>query len=261
MAKDLSIAEIDALPLGPADRARLKAHYGYDAGEQSRPAEAYDGAKLKPWGKARGDAASGKVQPAGAPAKFSAANTIGGAQVVGTPAQLQAAAAKGYVDQSHADGAWAETTGGAIAGKPAPSTKLAYSAEVPKAGGGTSTLYLSSAKPDEVETLVRNGTVSRETADRIYAAKNAGDPMQKLVSKTAPAPGMDYATKATSVDPSAYDAPLPAGKPLTSAALPGAPAPVKVSPGPQMMADGATVQPEGAYGAEVSALIKKKAGK
>lgn len=213
-----------------------------EAPYQSRDASAYDGAKLKPWGKTRGDSMSGSPTPKPATPDyvFPGAGPLAGNTYTASPYEAQVGAAQGIVDKPAADAVWAETQGGPIAGVGYPSEKYAvnYSANVPvwstddssKETKQKAPLFMQSAKPDEVEKLVSMGVISRTTADKIYAKRNEEDPMQKMRAKTPPAPGMDYAPSASGLPPEAFAAPLPAGKPLTSPALPAAPAPAPVAP-------------------------------
>ena len=204
---------------------------------QSRPMSAYEGAALKAWGPSRGGAPG--PQPTPAVAKDWASGRTddwyadGGpvnpeASVEGSLMSMQEGAAKGYVNRPGAEILWAESTGGDVAGKPSPIPKIEkgikYSANVPVQGapGKTAPLFLTSAKPDEVESLVAKGVISRATADKIMAKRNEGDPMQKMRAKTAPAPGMDWAPSASSLPPETF-APAPVSS--TSPVLPAAPKP------------------------------------
>jgi hypothetical protein len=238
-----------------------------DAPYQSRPMEAYDGAALKPWGPMRGGVAGPAMAAPAAPGQwgFTGTGPMQGWDFNGDAQLAQEGAAKGYVDPAQADMMWAETTGGPSAGFAPPREKIAkgikYSANVPvddgdKPSGKTAPLFMTTAKPDEVERLVTLGVITRATADKIYSKRNEGDPMQKLRAKTAPSPGMDWAPSASSLPPDHFDAPLPAGKPLTSPALPAAPAPVQVTP-PQPMAAGAAAQPEDDYAGAIAWSRKK----
>lgn len=193
-----------------------------DAPYQSRDQSAYDGAKLKPWGPTRADSVTGapnKKAPTEQPYEFPGAGPAEGSPVFLTPKEAVEGAGQGWVDPAQAEWTHNDVTGGAVAGKPVPKFDAAYSANVPKDGGGTAPLFLQSGKPDEVEKLVSMNIISRATADKIYAKRNEGDPMQKLVQKTPPKPGMDWAPSASSVGP----APTPST--VTSPALPAAPAP------------------------------------
>ena len=199
---------------------------------QSRPMSAYEGAALRAWGPSRGGAPGPQPTPDDPEANdlwWSKGGPVNpGATVETTLMGLQEGAAKGYVKPEGAAEAWAESTGGDVAGYPSPVPKIEkgikYSANVPVQGspGKTAPLFLTSAKPDEVEALVAKNVISRATADKILAKRNENDPMQKLRAKTAPSPGMDWAPSAASLPPETF-APQPV--PSTSPVLPAAPAP------------------------------------
>ena len=228
MAGKLTEAQIDALPLTAETKAGLKAHYGYtDGGYQSRDQSAYDGAKLAPWGAGRGGNTTGKVvaKPATPVVVLDK-----GAPVGGTTATYPTLAAAEKANASMPDRldpesmalARAEYGGGPVAGYKVPvAPPFKFSAPMVYDQGHEGTMLLTGNET----TADLEENVVPEYAAEIKKRMNAQQPMGALVVKAPVAPGADYYTSAKAIPAEAFDAPLPAGKPLTSVALPAAPSP------------------------------------
>ena len=228
MAGKLTEAQIDALPLTDETRAALKAHYGYTAGGyQSRDQSAYDGAKLAPWGAGRGNNTTGKVvaKPATPVVIVDKGAPVGGTTATYpslAAAEKAAAAMPDRFDQESLALARAEHGGGPVAGYKVPAAPaFKYSVPMVYDQGHEGTMLLTGNET----TADLEDNVVPEYATEIKRRMNAEQPMGSLVVKALPQPGADYYTSAKAIPAEAFDAPLPAGKPLTSPALPAAPSP------------------------------------